>query len=251
MRGNKSLQVIMSFQKCKQPNDSITSMDISPPKELVREIGGEGASKELKKYTGVAGRILNMLCTGLSPEEAAQAVGVDSSFVRHLKQEPDFIEQIKIKLQENTERAIQIDENYAAIEKQATDRLKTLLPLIHSPRDLMQLAAFANAAKKKTSIGPAAGSEGASSQPLVKVIMPTIILNNFTVNPNNEIVQAGGRTLTTLNSTSITSLIERAKDQQAIEHQQEVSKPALLQTNAVTKPSRSPNYVSQEDLDKL
>lgn len=207
------------------------------------------SEKPLKTYTGIPGRILNMLCSGCSPEEAALAVGVDSSYVRHLKQEPDFIAQIKIKLTESTERAIAIDENYAAIEKTATDRLKTLINLVHSPKDLMQLAAFANSAKKKTSVNGGTDSENAGTQKVVKVLMPTVILNNFVVNPNNEIVQVGERTLETLNSASIQTLANRAKEQQLIEDKetkvtipnQESSKPVV----------RSKNYVSQEDLDKL
>lgn len=207
-------------------------------------------AKELKKYTGVAGRILNMLVSGCSEIEAAHAVGVDGSYVRQLKQEPDFVIQIKQKLQENHERAVQIDENYAAIEKQATDRLKTLVSLVHTPRDLMQIAAFANAAKKKTSgTERPAGSEGSEAK-LVKVIMPTVILNNFTVNPNNEIVQAGGRSLTTLNSTNITSLANKVIEQKTLAQQQEASKPALLPNQAVPA-KKGTLYVPPEDFDKL
>lgn len=205
---------------------------------------------ELKKYTGVAGRILNMLTSGCSELEAAHAVGVDPSYVRQLKQEPDFVVQIKAKLLENHERAVQIDENYAAIEKQATDRLKTLVGLVHTPRDLMQIAAFANAAKKKTSGAEKVGEEGSADARLVKVIMPTVILNNFTVNPNNEIVQAGGRSLTTLNSASISSLVNKAMEQKAIEDQQVAAQPALL-PNQVTPAKRGSLNVSTEDLDKL
>lgn len=222
--------------------DTTTAIELAPNTEV---------TKELKKYTGVAGRILNMLCSGLSPKETADAIGVDVSLIAHLKEEPDFIEQIKIRLIENTERAIQIDDNYAYIEKQATDRLKSLIGLIHSPKDLMQLAAFANQAKKKTSSTANVDSPNGNEQKSVKILMPMVVLNNFSMNPNNEIVEAGGRTLTTLNSASINSLVAKAEQQQIVDAQIEASKPALLPNSVSPKPTRSSNHVSAEDLDKL
>lgn len=232
-------------------------MDFNAAQELVPNVSTE---KELKQYTGIPGRILKMLCSGCSPEEAASAVGVDSSYVRHLKQEPDFIAQIKKQLTENAERAAAIDENYVAIEKQATDKLKTLVPLIHTPRDLIAIAQFANSAKKKTGGVGGNGGEEPGTQKTVKILMPTVILNNFTTNVQNEIVAAGGRTLTTLNSASMASLVgkieEQEKQQLAIEQKQpallpELGRPEIPVTIQTERVNRGKNYVSPEDLDQL
>lgn len=217
---------------------------------------------EVKIYTGVAARILNILCSGCTESEAAMAVGVSEGYIRALKTEPDFISQIKKKLTENVERAVEIDENYAEMERLATNRLKTYLPLVSSPRDLMAIAAFANSAKKKTSIAGMHSEKGSENAKTVQILMPTVILNNFSMNPNNEIVAVDGRELTTLNSASINSvvkskeaeLLELAKNRIIPERLE--SNPALININPNRQDQSATKYrskynVSEADLDEL
>lgn len=190
-------------------------------------------TKTLKVYSGVAARLLSQLSGGANQREAAAACGVTEGFVSQLMAEEDFKAQLKINFEKATQRAIEIDNNYEDIEKTATDSLKKLIPLVHSPSELMKIAIAANGAKKKFApkVSEPDGS-GASGGRVVNIIMPQVILNNFSMNPNSEIVAVGERTLTTLNAASITSLMNQHKDAKLVEQEAELSKPALLEQKA-------------------
>lgn len=185
--------------------------------------------KVLKKYTGVAGRVLSQLSAGATQAEVALACGVDKSYVSQLCAEEDFQKQIQQNIVKATTRAIEIDDNYEEIEKIATDSLKRLMPLMHTPSELIKLAQMANQAKKKVapkSVNP--DENGNNVGRILRVIMPSVIINNYTMNPNSEIVAVGDRQLTTLNSASMTSLMNKHKDEQVIEQNEINSKPALI-----------------------
>lgn len=186
-------------------------------------------TKTLKVYSGVAARILSQLSAGANQREAAAACGVTEGFVSQLMAEEDFKAQLKKKFEEATLRAIEIDQNYEEIEHKATEQLRKLIPLLHSPAELLKVALGANSAKRK--LAPAVGKppeDGNGAGRVLKIILPQVIVNNYVVNPNNEVVAVGERTLTTLNSASITGLMNKHKEGLLLEHQKELSQPAIL-----------------------
>lgn len=182
--------------------------------------------KTLKVYTGVAARLLSQLGCGVTQREAANACGVTEGLVSQLMAEPDFKAQLVINFEKATQRAIDIDNNYEEIEKMATDSLRKLLPMLHTPSELIKVAMAANAAKRKTA-PKQEGSEDAigNGKKVSRILMPQVIIQNFMMNPNSEIVQVGDREMTTLNASSIGSLVSKHHEQLALEN----SKPALLE----------------------
>lgn len=166
--------------------------------------------KPRKQYTGIAARLLNILGSGTcSQVQAAQAVGVDPSFVSQLCAEEDFQVQIAEKLKKGMEVAIETDNNYAAIEKELSDRLRALAPWIQSPDQVIRTLKFVNEAKKKVQVNPAVNpGEGTERNKAVRLLIPVVVKQTFITNPNNEIVQVDGRDLVTLNSNSMQELLK-------------------------------------------
>lgn len=199
--------------------------------------------RERKVYTGTAQRIMNYLSSGCNQIEAAKACAVDESLVSQLMAEEDFKSQVAEKLSVNFREASQIDENYQAIEKVASERLVKLLEHEFSPDRLMRMAKFANEAKRKVAPniqnGNGNGTNGNSGPGAVVLVLPSFIVNGaerkeLVVNPNNEIVAVGGRELTTFNSQGLDKLVAEKQKKQ-----QNQTQPALpVKTNGSGKGSR-------------
>jgi len=173
----------------------------------------------IKKYTGVAARILKLLSSGVcSQEQAARAIGVDPSYVSQLCAESDFQLQIAEELKKGIEQAVAIDETYGDIEKNLSSKLKELVPWMTSPETVLRTLKFVNEAKRKTQVGSPEASgmngsaNGSEGRGIVKLQLPNVIIQNFVVNPNNEIVAIGDKELVTLNSASLNQLVKSKTD---------------------------------------
>lgn len=178
-------------------------------------------AKTKKEYLGTAGRILKYLCAGCNEVQAATACGVDPSFVSQLKQEPEFVEQIAEALRKSLVDAKEIDDNYNEIEKVAAKKLRDLMGYMQSPDQLLRVAKFANEAKKKlTPVGAMNGEQVSDIAP-VRLMLPTILVQQYIVNPNQEVVKVGETNLTTLNSKSMETMVRKHRETVLIESKPE------------------------------
>jgi len=165
-----------------------------------------------KQYTGTAARLLKLLGTGISQTEAAAAVGVTDSFVSQLMGEADFSSQVEALVSQAAVDSVEIDQNYVEIEKVAVERLKTNMAFITSTDQLLRVIKVTNEAKKKVLGSEVRKEQGAVLHP-VKISLPGCIINNYIVNPQNEVVSIGGREMVTLNSSSMANLVQKAREQ--------------------------------------
>ena len=169
---------------------------------------------EQKIYTGVAARILKLLCSGTTQEQAARQIGVNPSYVTQLCNEPEFQLQIAAQLQVDAEQAIEIDNNYAETEKLLSKKLKDLAPFINSPDSILKMLRFVNDAKMKTQKfqnNGANNSETGTGVVAVQLILPVVVKNTFVVNPNNEVVGVDNRELVTLDAKKLETIIAEKK----------------------------------------
>ncbi len=200
-------------------------------------------TKPRKEYTGVAKRILGYICGGATPEQAANACGVDASYVSQLKAEEDFQLQIAEKLSKDFEVAIKIDDNYTEVEKVLSDRLRTLTGYMTNADQVARILKTVSAIPKKVQqrIPLNAETPGGSIAP-VSLVIPVIAKNVFILNPNSEVVQLDGKELVTLNSRSLDSLLKEKREQVTIEQ----TKPALIgKINGNGKERSSSNATDQ------
>lgn len=176
--------------------------------------------KDKKIFTGVAGRLLKLLSTGTTQEEASLAIGVDPSYVSQLRKDPEFDRQLVELIEAGYTDNVDIDNNYVAIEKQLSKRLKEQAEFMQNPDQILRVLKFANEAKKK--IAPNGQNGGANGdgkvngiQPVI-LILPTVIREKiskeFVLNPNNEVVGIDGQVLETLNSASLNQIVNNRKN---------------------------------------
>lgn len=201
-------------------------------------------AKPRKEYTGVAKRILNYLCGGATPQQAASACGVDESYISQLKSEEDFQIQVAEKLSKDFEVAIKIDENYTEVEKVLSERLKSLIGYMTNADQVARILKTVSAIPKKVQqrIPLNAEVNGTSIAP-VSLAIPIVAKNVFIVNPNSEVVKLNGKELVTLNSTSMDSLLKDKRERLTIEQ----SKPVLIEKPNGSNGKQRSSFASSED----
>lgn len=162
-------------------------------------------------------KALKLLGSGYTPQVVASACGVSVSRISQLLSEEDFAAQIAELRFENLQKHNRQDEKYDAIEEKLTTMLDDLLPLMLRPNDILKAISVINGAKRRGAAGNA--EVGAAQNTVVNLVMPSVIVNKFTTNINNQVIQAGSQTLETVQATSLN---ERLKNFKALEEQRTI-----------------------------
>lgn len=171
-----------------------------------------------KTYTGTAARILKLMCAGCTAVQAAQAIGVTEAFVSQLAAEDDFQLQIAESLKIELEKAVEIDKNYGDVERQLSERLKSLSPMIVSPDQILRVLKFTNEAKRRTQNIIPNGVNGSNPDGsgttvhVVQLVLPGVVTQVFVTNPNNEVVAVDERELTTLDSKHMETFAQTKRE---------------------------------------
>ena len=174
-------------------------------------------TKEKKIYTGQALRVMKLLGNGVLQVEAARACGVGEAFVSQLMKESDFIAQVNEIVSKNFALQSEIDNNYVEVERKLSERLLKNSEMIFSTDQMLRVLKFANEAKKKTAPvqhnGNGSGnSDGSGNLKPVVLILPTVVVKEFVLNPQNEIVGINGQELSTLPSAQLPNLVAKHKE---------------------------------------
>jgi len=150
-------------------------------------------------------RALTLLGQGVPPQAVANALGVDISRISQLLSEESFAQKVVEKkfeaLSKNNERDGSID----SIEDRLIKKLGDCLPFMTRPMELVKAFQVINAAKRR---GSAAPDPVMQNQTIIQLNIPTIILNKFSTNINNQVIQVGDQSLLTIPSGQMAKLAE-------------------------------------------
>lgn len=148
-----------------------------------------------QSLTSAESRALKLLGDGFPTSIVAGATGLSESRVSQLVSDPDFsrdLSELKFKnLSKHNERDAEADD----LENMLLEKLKNTAPLLHRPMEIAKIYSMVNNAKRR---GTSAPSHIVNQQPAVALVMPTIIVQNFTKSANNQIVEAGEQSLVTI-----------------------------------------------------
>ena len=73
----------------------------------------------------------------------------------------------------------------------------------------------------------------------VKLMLPQVIINNFQISPNSEVVAIDGRELVTLNSNSIDSLVAESQINQDKKQLQTITTPNFMKVLSNVQPNQT------------
>jgi len=165
-----------------------------------------------KVFTGTAGRALELLGNGVNAESVAAALGVTPSYISTLIADEEFTTQLVTLKYEKLSKHNERDDKYNSIEDKLLEQLESLRPLMMRPMEVLRAIQVVNAAKRR---GAASPDSIVNKQALVQLTMPIQLVQKFTTNINNQVVEVEGQELVTIDSKSLLSKIGRTDDYKA------------------------------------
>lgn len=151
-------------------------------------------------------RALTLLGQGLAPNIVASAVGVDVSRISQLLSDADFASKVAEARFTNLSKHSERDNKYDTLEDALLKKLEDCLPFMMRPMEVLKAISVINAAKRRGSSTP---ESILNTKEVTTIMMPTQIINNFTLNSTNQVIKAGDKDLVTIQSGSMKDLLNK------------------------------------------
>ncbi|HYP43487.1 MAG TPA: hypothetical protein VEQ18_05645 [Candidatus Nitrosocosmicus sp.] len=166
------------------------------------------------QLTGVEKRIIKLLSQGVKNKEVAQAVGVPIDQVVALVERQE-IKEIVAKAQfEAVESRNDLDASYDKLESKVADYLnRSISMLVAKPAELARVLQIVNKLERR---GTGSNAERKEAGQTVRLNIPSVLVQHFQVNIDNQVISAGGQDLTTLPSSQLEVIIQE-KEYERIE----------------------------------
>jgi hypothetical protein len=157
-------------------------------------------------------RALLLLGQGIDPGIVASAVGVSDSRISQLISDPYFASRVAelryVELEKHSSR----DAAYDSLEDDLLEKLKNCIPYMLKPMEILASIRVINQAKRR-SIGQVQSVQ--SKAEVINLTMPIQIIQQYRVNGNNQVIQAGQQELITIQSGSMKNLLAQSKPQES------------------------------------
>ena len=158
--------------------------------------------------TSTESRALTLLGQGLGAEMVASAIGVSVSRISQLLSETEFAAQVADLRFRNLSKHNERDAEYDKLEDELIIKMRDLMPFMVRPMEVARVLQIINQAKRRGSSAPESIT---NQQTVVQLNMPTTIYQKFTVNANNQVIQAGQQQLITVQSGNMAKLLTASK----------------------------------------
>lgn len=153
------------------------------------------------KHNSTEERALHLLGMGIAPEKVAATCGVTVSRISQLLSEEEFANKVGQLRFEALEKHNVIDNKYDKLEDKLLDQFEKVMPLMAmDPNKLLNAITRINGAKRR---GVSAPDQITSQQTVVQLTIPSVIMQRFTTNINNQVIHAGEQTLQTIQSNTL------------------------------------------------
>jgi len=159
-------------------------------------------------------RAVALLASGVTPSKVAEICDVDPSRISQLMDSPAFKEQLSEAKFDQATKYTSIDQKLNNLEETVIDGLANTIGMVLDPLKLARVLQVVNGAKRR---GTALLGDGLDHVPIVSLTLPTKIVNNFVVNQVNQVVQAGGEDLITIQPSQMKELLNEQKSRLANE----------------------------------
>ena len=156
--------------------------------------------------TSTEERALALLGSGVGPETVASALGVSVSRISQLLSSEEFSAKVAQLRFESLSRHNTRDNKYDSIEDTLLENLEKVVPAIYQPGMILKAISTINNAKRRGSSAP---EQLTNQSTVVNLTMPTQIVQKFSVNINNQVIEAGSQSLLTIQSGT---LLNRIRD---------------------------------------
>ncbi len=156
--------------------------------------------------TATEERAVALLGSGLEPTQVAAALGVTPSTISQLMSSEEFATQVSELRYKNLAKHNERDSSLDSLEDAVIKKLSETLPFVMRPMELTRVLQVVNAAKRR---GQSTPESIIQKQNIVNITLPSVAINKFVTNAQNQVVQSGGQSLITMQSGE---LLAKAKN---------------------------------------
>lgn len=154
--------------------------------------------------------LLELLAQGVSPVQAAAAVGVTESYVSQLLSDEDFAADVESRKVARTEQDLKYDQKIDAAEEVFLDNIERKASFANLQQSLHAFKVL-NGAKRRKDSRVGAGSSGPAV--VVNLVLPAQFIPQHVINANNEIVEVDGRTMVSAAPKKLEEMVQRRNPQ--------------------------------------
>lgn len=163
--------------------------------------------------TSQESRALELLGQGIGPEQTASAVGLSVSRISQLLSDADFAAQVAEKRFHNLQKHNERDNAYDTMEDKLLKKLENCLGFMHKPMEILRAIQIINQAKRR---GASAPDQITQQQTVISLTMPVTVVNQFKLDGNRQVLEAGQQTLITAQSNHLQDMIKKRKEAQNV-----------------------------------
>ena len=174
------------------------------------------AFEQVSPSTGTQGlttaneeKALKLLGSGIQAEQVAAALGLTPSRIAQMLAEESFASKVAALRYENLQAANKRDSAYDTIEDKLLVKLEKSMPLMIKPESILKAIQVVNGAKRR---GQSAPAQVTNKQNIVNLILPSIMVEKFAVDINNQVIKAGQQNLHTMPSGNLLKQVEDAEE---------------------------------------
>jgi hypothetical protein len=168
------------------------------------------------RLSSVEQRALILLGQGIEPRTVASAVGVTDSHISQLLSNPEFAARVADLRYETLAKHSVRDNAYDELEDTLLEKLKNCIPYMSKPMEILAAVTRINQAKRR---GSMVNPSSQSQNPVIQLSMPIQIINQYRLDVNNQVIQAGQQPLITVQSGALKSMVEAARAAKTKENQ--------------------------------
>ncbi len=154
-------------------------------------------TKSSPTLTSIESRALKLLGEGVAAEHVAAALGVTASYISQLLSDEGFSSQVAELRYANLSKHNERDASLDSLEDALIEKLSKSVSFIMRPMEMVRALQVVNAAKRRGSSAPDAIL---TKQQVVNITLPSVAINKFVTNVQNQVVQSGGQSLITMQS---------------------------------------------------
>lgn len=151
-------------------------------------------------------KIKALLGNGVSQSQVAMACGCDASYVTQLMSNEAFKAEVSELRVRRLTAATNRDEQLGRIEDKLLVKLNQAVDLMFKPSEIIQAFKTVNAAVRR---GAEAPTEVANMRPVVPLRLPQVMIQNFVINGNSQVVEIDGRPMLTMPSKAALELVKQ------------------------------------------
>lgn len=151
---------------------------------------------------------LSYLAQGLTQVQVANALNCSESYISQLLAEDEFRAELDQKRAAAHAQVSEYDDKVDRIKGLLLDKIEQTIGMVYRPEPLVAMWSKLSTSHKRQhslTLNNSVGAQAAATT-IVNLQLPPALIDKFTVNSRNQVLQAGDQTLVTLQSTNLEKL---------------------------------------------